>query len=160
MQNLCAPKLIQYPGYKKRFPERKLKDSWAEGDLKKVNDSERGATSFAWTKAKTNHIRFLSEFWNLNRHLKRNTYPTPKILGILLNLEDFQYNTSIDLNMDYYQIRLREQASKLYTIIRTWGKYRYKRLPMGVSNSPDIFQEKMNKMFRGFDLSKRTSINC
>ena len=30
-----------------------------------------------------------------------------------------------------------------------WGKYRYKRLPMGVSNSPEIFQEKMNELFRG-----------
>ena len=32
-----------------------------------------------------------------------------------------------------------------------WENYRYKRLPMGVSNSLEIFQERMNKMFRGFD---------
>ena len=28
-----------------------------------------------------------------------------------------------------------------------WGKYRYKRLPMGVANSPDIFQQKVNDLF-------------
>ena len=29
--------------------------------------------------------------------------------------------------------------------------YRYKRLPMGVSNSPDIFQHKMNDLFQVFE---------
>ena len=54
--------------------------------------------------------------------------------------------------MGYYHIRLRKQASNLCTNIIPWGKYQYKHLPMGVSNSPDIFLEKMNKMFRGFEL--------
>ena len=31
------------------------------------------------------------------------------------------------------------------------GKYRYKRLPMGVANSPDIFQQKMNDLFQVFE---------
>ena len=31
------------------------------------------------------------------------------------------------------------------------GKYRYKRLQMGVSNSPDIFQQKMNDLFHEFE---------
>ena len=31
-----------------------------------------------------------------------------------------------------------------------WGKYRYKRLPIGVAKSPDIFQHKMNDLFHVF----------
>ena len=54
---------------------------------------------------------------------------------------------ALDLNLGYYHIRLNEQASKLCTIILPWGKYWYKRLPMGVSNPPDISQEKINKTF-------------
>ena len=53
--------------------------------------------------------------------------------------------------MGYYYIRLSENASNLYTIIIPWGKYHYKRLPMGISNSPDIFQQKMNYLFHGFN---------
>ena len=53
--------------------------------------------------------------------------------------------------MGYYYIRLSEQASNQCTIILPWVNYQYKCLPMGVSNSPDIFQEKMNEMFRGFE---------
>ena len=31
------------------------------------------------------------------------------------------------------------------------GKYRHKHISMEVINSPDILQEKMNKMFKGFE---------
>ena len=75
----------------------------------------------------------------------------PKINEMLLKLEGFQYAPSLDLNMGYYHIRLRKTASDLCTIIIPWGEYRYKRLTMGVANSPDIFQQKMNDLFHGFE---------
>ena len=53
--------------------------------------------------------------------------------------------------MVYYHIRISENASSLCTIILPQGKYRYKFLPMGVTNSPDIFQQKMNDLFHGFE---------
>ena len=96
------------------------------------------------TQRKTNRVRFLNDFWNLNKQLKRKPYPMPKIHEMLLNLEGSKYDTSLDLNMGYYYIILSKQASNLCAIILLWGKYKYKRLPMGVSNSPDIFQDKMN----------------
>jgi hypothetical protein len=42
--------------------------------------------------------------------------------------------------MGYYTIRLDPMASKMCTIIFPWGKYSYKRLPMGFGGSADIFQ--------------------
>ena len=74
----------------------------------------------------------------------------PKINELLLKLEGFQYTTSFDLNMGCYHIRLSKNASNLCTIILPWGEYRYKRLTMVVVNSPDIFQQKMNDLFRVF----------
>ena len=62
----------------------------------------------------------------------------PETNKMLLKLEGFQYAMSLDLNMVYCHIQLSENASNLCTIILPWGKYRYKRLPMGVANSPEI----------------------
>ena len=53
--------------------------------------------------------------------------------------------------MGYYHIELDPESSKLCTIVLPWGKYEYLKLPMGLCNSPDIFQEKMNKLFAGFE---------
>ncbi len=49
---------------------------------------------------------------------------------------------ALDLNIGYYTISLDPDASKICTIIFPWGKYSYKRLPMGIAGSPNIFQEK------------------
>ena len=75
----------------------------------------------------------------------------PKINEILLELEGFRYAMLLDLNMGYYHIQLSENASNLCTIIIPQGKYWYKRLSMGVSNSPAIYQHKMNDLFYGFE---------
>jgi Reverse transcriptase (RNA-dependent DNA polymerase) len=62
---------------------------------------------------------------------------------MLLKLEGFKYATSLDLNMGYYHIELSPHSKELCTTVLPWGKYEYQRLPMGLCNSPDIFQEKM-----------------
>ena len=73
----------------------------------------------------------------------------PKINKMLL--EGFQYATSFDLNMGYYHIQFSKNASNLCAIILPRGKYQYKRLTMGVANSPEIFQQKINDLFHGFE---------
>ena len=75
----------------------------------------------------------------------------PKINEMLLKLKGFQYSKSIDLNMGYYRIQITEDASNLCTIILPWKNYHYKRLPTGVDNSLDIFQQKTNYLFQVFE---------
>jgi hypothetical protein len=64
-----------------------------------------------------------------------------------MKLEGFQYSTSLDLNMGYYHIELTPFSKQLCTIVTRFGKYKYQHLPMGLCNSPDIFQERMYKLF-------------
>jgi hypothetical protein len=74
---------------------------------------------------------------------------------VLQKLEGFTYATALDLNMGYYTIRLDTDASRICTIIFPWGKYSYKRLPMGIAGSPDIFQVKMSELKFGNDQPRR-----
>ena len=66
-----------------------------------------------------------------------------------MKLEGFMYATSLDLNMGYYHIVLSPDARKICTIVTPFGKYEYQRLPMGLCNSPDIFQEWMSELMAG-----------
>jgi len=73
---------------------------------------------------------------------------------MLQKLEDFMYATSLDLNMGYYHLLLTPNASRLCTVVLPWGKYEYLRLPMGLCNSPDIFQEKMSELMAGLEFAR------
>ena len=120
------------------------------GVLKCINNSEWAAPTFIIPK-KNRTVRFISDFRELNKRIKRKPFPIPKIQDLLLKLEGFKYASSLDLNMGYYHIKLCPFSKKLCTIVLPWGKYEYQKLPMGLCNSPDIFQEKMNELFTGFE---------
>ena len=84
----------------------------------------------------------------------RKPFPLPQILVVLRELEGFTYATALDLNMGYYTIRLDPNASKICNIIFPWGKYSYKRLPMGIAGSSDIFLANMSELMMALEYVK------
>ena len=123
------------------------------GVLRKINNSEWAAPMFTSPKP-DGSLRSLADFRELNKRIKRLPYPIPKIQDMLLKLRQFQWVTSLDLNMGYYHMTLSSDASKLCTIVLPWGKYEYLRLPMGLCNSPDIFQEKMGELMADLEFAR------
>ncbi len=87
----------------------------------------------------------------VSNRLVRTPFPIPKITTVLQEIERFSFATALDLNMDYYTIRLDPDASKIYTIIFPLGKYSYKQLPLGIAGSPDIFQGKMLELMESLE---------
>ncbi len=120
------------------------------GVLERQPASEWALPSFIIPK-KDKTICFLTDFWEFNKRLVRKPFPIPKISTVLQEIEGFSYATALDLNMGYYTIRLDPDASKICTIIFPWGKYSYKRLPMGIAGSPDIFQGKMLELMESLE---------
>jgi hypothetical protein len=103
---------------------------------------------------KNRTVRFLSNFWEVYKRLIKKPFPIPKIHTVLQELEGFTFATALDLNMGYYIIRLDPNASRICTIIFSWGKYSYKRLPMGIAGSPDIFQSKMLELMESLEYAQ------
>ena len=104
------------------------------GVLEKNHDSEWAAPTFVVPK-KTGNVHIVTNFRQLNKVIKRKPFPLPKIADLLQKLDGFQYATAIDLSMGYYHVPLDEKSQELCTTILSWGKYRYKRLPMGIKNT-------------------------
>ena len=70
-------------------------------------------------------MRFISDFRELNKLIKRKPYPIPKIQDLLLKLEGFKYVTSLNIKMGYYHIELDSKSNQICTIVLSWGKYEY-----------------------------------
>ena len=68
------------------------------GILIKINRSEWAAPSFIIPK-KDGRVRFVSDFRQLNKKLKRTPYHFPRIKGMLNKIYYFTYATILDLIM-------------------------------------------------------------
>jgi hypothetical protein len=108
----------------------------------RISSSEWEAPTFIQAK-KTGDVSILTDFRRLNAQIKRKPFPLPRISDLLRKLSGFKYATAIDLSMGYYHVPLDLEAQKVCTTLLHWCKYQYKRFPMGVKTSPDIFQRIM-----------------
>ena len=149
--NLLVKDIIQFHTYKETF-KKELDRLEGLGVLEKVQQSEWGSPTFIIPK-NDGRVRFISDFRRLNSMIKRKPYPLPRISDTLQQLEDFNYATSLDLNMGYYHVQLSPTASDMCTIITEYGKYRYKHLPMEVACSPDIFQAKIYELLGDIEVN-------
>jgi hypothetical protein len=119
------------------------------GLLTKVPAAEWAAPTFIIPKTDQT-VRVITDFRGLNKCLKCNPFPMPKIPDIFQGMEKFRYAMTIDLNMGCYLMPLSENAKKLYIISLPWGLYQYNMLPMGIKPATDIFQQRMGALL--FDM--------
>jgi hypothetical protein len=120
------------------------------GVLEWTTANEWAAPTFIVPKKKGS-VRFAADFRNLNFWLQRAPCPMPKIQDLLHKLEGFMCAASLDLNMGCCHIKLNPDAQKCCTIITQWGCLSCLRLPMGISSSADVFQERMTELMQGLE---------
>lgn len=81
----------------------------------------------------------------LNVALKRNQYPTPTIEDILPDLSKARIFSVFDAKDGFWHIQLDQASSFLTTFGTPWGRYRWLRMPFGISPAPEEFQRRMDK---------------
>ena len=115
------------------------------GVIEKAQRSEWIAGTFIVPK-KDGRVRWITDFRGLNKSLRRRVYPLRKISEIFQRRSGYRYFTKLDISMQYYTFVLDEPSHNLCTFATPFGLYCYCRLPMGVSESPDIATEKMHSV--------------
>lgn len=96
-------------------------------------------------------IRLCLDPRDLNKAVKRNTYYTRTIDDVIPQVSGSTHFSILDARSGYWQVMLDEESSKLCTFSTPWGKFRWNRLPFGLTCSGDVFQEKMDTVFGQID---------
>jgi len=119
--------------------------------LARVGESEWGMPMMVIPK-KDGAIRTIDDMRELNKCILRKCYPLPKIQDIFHRRIGYKYVSIIDLTLCYYTYELDDESSWLCVLVTPFGKYRRKRLPMGLSQSPDWAQAAIEEAFLEADL--------
>ena len=118
--------------------------------IEKVPDDEacEWVNSLACSRKASGELRICMDPKNLNKAIKRTHHKTPTLEEISHKMSGATVFSKMDLKHGYWTIELDEASSKLCTFNSPAGKYRYKRLPFGLTVSGDIFQKLMDDVMR------------
>ena len=85
----------------------------------------------------------------LNDAIQREHYPLPVIEDVATRLAGAQMFTVLYVQQGLWHVELDDESSFLTTFNTPFGRYRFKRLPFGLSSSPEVFQRRMHEMIEG-----------
>jgi len=84
----------------------------------------------------------------LNDSVLMEIHLLPKVDEALAQLAGATCSTKLDVNSGFWQIPLATESHHLTTFLTPFGRYRFNKLPFGISSTPELFQKHMNSLFR------------
>ena len=96
-------------------------------------------------------IRMCVDLTNLNKGVRREIYPLPRISDMLSDLSKGVMFSKLDANSGFWQVILDPKCKLLTTFVTPWGRFCFKRMPFGISSAPEYFQRTMEKILHGLE---------
>ena len=94
---------------------------------------------------KPNKVRICIDPRDLNRAIRREHYQLPTIDEVASRLTGAKKFTLCDAKDGFHQILLDDASSYLTTFNTPFGRYRWARMPFGISSAPEIWQRRMHE---------------
>ena len=142
----------------RRIPEAlkiPLKDHLAEleqqGIIEKVTQATDWVSAIVVNKKSNSKIRLCLDPQPLSRALQRRHYPIPTIEEVLPDLANAEVFTKLDCKNGYLQVKLDQDSSTLTTFNTLFGRYKWTRMPFGISPAGEIFQRRLDQAIEGLD---------
>ncbi len=126
-----------------------MKEFLAAGIIK-PSKSPYNSPIWAVEKADRKSWRPVVDYRNLNKKVKKDPYPLPRIDEMLECFHNVGYMSNCDLYWGFYQVRVRDEDTHKLAFTTDEGRFEYTHLPMGLKTAPAVFQRLMNYTFTDY----------
>ena len=96
-------------------------------------------------------VRICVDLTKLNANVCRERHVLPSVESLLGQLGGAKHFSKLDANSGFWQIEMDSKSSMLTTFITPFGRFKFNRLPFGITSAPEHFQRRMNQMLAGMD---------
>ena len=117
--------------------------------LASVDEPTSWVSQYVVATKKSGDLRICLDPAPLNQALRREHYQIPVLDDILPELSKARVFSKLDLKNGYWHCELDYESSLLTTFQTPKGRYRWKRLPFGLSVSSEIFQKRLSQALAG-----------
>ena len=101
------------------------------------------------TVVKPDKLRICLDPKHLNQGLKRSHYPLPTIEDLLPDLNKARIFSVVDAKNGFWHVELDDESSYLTTFNTPFGRYRWLRMPFGISSAPEEYQRRQDQAIEG-----------
>ncbi len=109
-------------------------------------------SSMVVVQKRDGRIRICLDPKELNEVMQREYYQLPIIEEVATRLNGAKLFSVLDAWNGFWHIKLEEESSYLTTFNTPFGRYRWKRMPFGISSAPEVFQRRMCETIEGLML--------
>ncbi|XP_046142800.1 uncharacterized protein K02A2.6-like [Osmia bicornis bicornis] len=110
------------------------------GIIKKVNYATDWVNNMVIVEKPNKTLRICLDSIQLNKSIKPEKFPIPTADELCNRLAGKEVYSVLDMKDGFHQVQLTEKSSEVCTFITPFGKYKYTRLPFGLSTAPEVFQ--------------------
>lgn len=136
------------PSAYKNLAKEKLEELLSSGIIERVTEKmDRSFCSSLLVVPKgKNDIRLVVDLRGPNKCIFRTPFKMPTFESIIMELHGANWFSTIDLKNAFFHVVLDERCRHLTNFFSGDALYRCRRLPFGLCNAPDIFQEIMQSV--------------
>ena len=130
----------------KQVLERKVKI----GVIAPVSKPTKWVSQMVAAKKKDGSVRMCIDPRDLNKALKRPHHPMRTVEDVVSRMPNATVFSTLDARSGFWQIKL-DYESLLLTMFSTpFGRYRFLRMPFGITSASEVFQCAMEELFAGY----------
>ena len=119
--------------------------------IEKVEGPTEWVNSMVTIIKPNGQLRICIDPRDLNKAVKREYYPMRTIEEVVTRMPNARYFSVLDASSGYWQVSLDMESANLCTFNTPFGRYKFNRLPFGLSCAQDVFQRIMSEMFEDIE---------
>lgn len=115
--------------------------------IEKVQGPSDWVNQFVIVRKPDGSLRICIDPTHLNKSIKREHFKIPSFEELCSKMPGAKIFSTLDADKAFWQIQLSEKSSHLLTFNTPFGRYRYLRMPYGITSASEIFQSIFHMIF-------------